>query len=96
MVRLDGGAGADTYVGGAGRDTFVFTHGDDLIKDFAAGETLRLDDALWDERDLSKARIMKFASVQGDDIVFEFKGGHSLTLEDFTDLGAVRTAIDIF
>ena len=93
---IDGGKGNDVMRGNGGRDTFVFTHGDDLIKDFTAGETLRLDDALWGERDLSKARIMKFASVQGDDIVFEFKGGHSLTLEDFTDLGAVRTAIDIF
>ena len=42
---IDGGAGNDVLIGGGGADTFVFTSGNgtDLIMDFSANDTIRLN-----------------------------------------------------
>ncbi|NSX57059.1 calcium-binding protein, partial [Parasulfitobacter algicola] len=86
---LQGGEGRDVYWGGPGSDTFIYTAGDDLIRDFADRDTIRLDDALW-EGDLSVQEVLDtFASVRssprGPETVLDFGNGNILAISDLTD-----------
>ncbi|WP_210528730.1 M10 family metallopeptidase C-terminal domain-containing protein [Rubellimicrobium arenae] len=83
---LNGGAGDDLLFGGKGRDVFVFGQGHDVVRDFEGADTLRLDDALWNGRDLSAREVIReFAHVTaGGDVLFDFDGGETLRVKDVT------------
>ena len=89
---LDGGKGNDTMSGGAKRDTFIFNAGNDVIKAFN-NDRLKLDDALWANKNLSKAKILEFAEVTGSDTLFDFGGGNTLLIEDYTDIGGLASVL---
>lgn len=93
--ELDGGLGDDSLHGGAGTDVFVYGSGADRVEDFA-GDSLRLDDALWGNAVLTEAQILAFATVVGTDTVFDFGGGNTLTLAGVTDLSLLTGQIDVF
>lgn len=81
---LDGGRGADRMTGGGGPDVFVFGRGDgrDVVTDFRAADTLRLDDVLWGGRDLSAGQVVRrFADDAGPDVVLRFGDGDALRLK---------------
>lgn len=92
---LDGGADDDILTGGTGRDTFIYALGADVITDFD-GDLLELDDALWGNAALTKAKILDFASVVGSDTVFDFGSGNTLTLEDYTDIAGLSGVLTVF
>lgn len=95
--RLDGGKGDDIMTGGANRDTFVFGTGDDVITDFGNGnDRLKLDDALWDNANLTTSEILDFATVVNGDTVFDFGNGNTLTLENYTDIADLGTDLIVF
>ena len=89
---LDGGKGNDVMSGGAKRDTFIFNGGNDVIKAFN-NDKLKLDDALWANKSLSKAKILEFAEVTGNDTLFDFGGGNTLLIEDYTDIGGLASVL---
>ncbi len=85
---VDGGRGNDVLTGGRGTDTFVFSkdYGTDRIRDFTDdADTIRLDEALWEDT-LTKAQVIrKFATVEDGNIVFDF-GDDTLVIEGFANL----------
>lgn len=93
--RLTGGGGNDRLTGGAEADAFVFGRGagQDVITDFAAEDSLRLDRALWSAAPgLSADQVLdRFADIRGDDLVFTFDGGEVLTITG----GAWMTAAEL-
>ena len=84
---LDGGSGRDELDGGAGSDTFVFRNhmGRDIVRDFEDDrDTLRLDDGLWDGRDLTRGQVVsRFSEIQHGDVFFDFGDGDRLVLDGF-------------
>ncbi|WP_119462595.1 calcium-binding protein [Rhodospirillaceae bacterium SYSU D60014] len=76
---LDGGTGDDVLVGGAGNDVFLFheAFGQDVIADFAAGDMLEFDRALFGDRD----EVLANSAQVGSDAVITLDDGSSLTLE---------------
>jgi Ca2+-binding RTX toxin-like protein len=96
---LDGEAGNDLLTGGAGADVFIFRTGggQDVIRDFAAGEDrIRIDtnagvalDAL-----LASGRM----SANGLSFTLDFGGGDSLVIAASTplELSQLAAAIDLF
>lgn len=85
---IDGGTGDDLLIGGAGNDTFKFdvygngpvNFGNDVITDFADGDKISIDDAIFSD----------FADVQahmqqvGNDVVITYDGNDSITLQNTT------------
>ncbi len=98
---LTGGKGIDMMTGGAGADVFVFTalEGLDKIVDFtlAAGDRLRIDDALWGGADLKASEIISRFATKGDgEVVLDFGPGEQIRLLGLTGMGGLAAAIDIF
>jgi Ca2+-binding RTX toxin-like protein len=89
---LAGGAGSDLLIGGPGADVFLFDGGLDRIADFATGDTVGLDSALWGGADWSAAQILSTASVSADGVLFDF-GGDTLLLEGLTSTDGLAEAL---
>jgi hypothetical protein len=89
---LRGGADDDRLTGGAGADVFVLRSGwgNDTATDFAEGDMLRLDRALWAESGaLTRAQVIdRFAAVDAGDLVFTFAGGESIRLAGVAEIEA--------
>jgi len=99
--RIIGGIGADVLAGGSGIDTFVFADGDgnDRITDFslAAGDKLRLDDALWNGTVIKAPNIVAtYAKTIAGEVVLDFGGGDVIHLVGLTTTTNLSTAIEIF
>jgi beta-glucanase (GH16 family) len=77
---IDGGAGNDVLIGGGGADTFVITKGNgtDLIVDFSADDTVRLNDYGITSFD----QLIDNSAQKGDDLWFDLGNGESLVLAD--------------
>ncbi|NTJ41822.1 family 16 glycosylhydrolase [Agrobacterium larrymoorei] len=75
---IDGGAGNDVLIGGGGADTFVFKKGNgtDLITDFGADDTIRLDG----HGVTSFDQLMSSATQKGNDLWLNFDNGESIVL----------------
>jgi beta-glucanase (GH16 family) len=79
---IDGGAGNDALTGGGGADTFVFAKGNgtDLITDFGADDTIRLDGY-----GVTSFDHLLIASTQkGTDLWLNFDNGESVVLANTT------------
>ena len=76
---LRGGSGNDTLKGGSGKNIFVYEAGDDVITDFSASNSNRIQ--------LLNDSITTNYTV-GDDLVFDFSGG-SLTIQNYNG-GAIK------
>ena len=77
---LNGGSGNDTLFGGSGGDTFIFNAADagtDVVKDFAAGETVDLVGFGFANRSAAEAAF----SQSGSDVVFS-SGSVTATFEN--------------
>jgi Ca2+-binding RTX toxin-like protein len=99
--RITGGKGADTLIGGGGIDTFVFSAGDgsDRITDYsvAAGDKLRLDDALWSGTALKASGIAaQFGRSVGADMVLDFGDGDTIYLVGVTSTTNLNALIEVF
>ncbi len=97
--RLDGGTGNDQLTGGLDADVFVFTKGSgaDTIVDFKLlqGDSLALDDALWNGLDLSAAQVVsQFAHLVKGVVQFDFGGGQTLKLAGVTSLSGIADHIE--
>jgi serralysin len=94
---LDGGAGNDTLTGGAGADVFVFGAGADRVADFADNaDTLRIDDSLFPDQQLTVAELLdRFAVESGGTVVFDFGGGHVLTVQGVATVAALADDLEI-
>ncbi|WP_417676620.1 calcium-binding protein [Pseudodonghicola sp.] len=95
---LLGGRGNDQLRGDAGDDHFLFHVGDgaDKILDFASGDVLELDRALWDGELTRKMVIAEFASVTKAGVLFDFGDGDSVLLKGVTDLHGLRDDLLLF
>lgn len=93
--RLFGGGGNDVLWGGSGMDQFVYRAGRDVIMDYQ-GDGIELDDALWNEVQLTNSEIMDFAGVYEGQIIFSFGNGNTLTLNGYSDLAVVEAALSVF
>jgi hypothetical protein len=100
--RLDGGNGKDTLVGGAGddllaggngADRFVFQagFGHDVVADFAHGDQLQFDPAVF----ASFAAVMSHAQQVGLDVVITDPAGDSVTLSG-VQLASLRSSDFLF
>lgn len=99
--RIIGGIGADVLAGGSGIDTFVFADGDgnDRITDFslAAGDKLRLDDALWNGAVIKTTSIVAtYAKTLAGEVVLDFGGGDVIHLVGLTTTTNLSAMIEIF
>jgi Ca2+-binding RTX toxin-like protein len=93
------GSGNDVITGGADNDLFVFdvagagpvNIGNDIITDFAAGDHIQIDDAIFSD----------FADVQahmqqvGNDVVITYDGNNSITLQNHT-IGSLSASDFLF
>ncbi len=79
---IDGGAGNDVLIGGGGADTFVFTSGNgtDLIMDFSANDTIRLNGY----GITSFEQLVSNATQQGDNLWLNFANGEAVVLAGTT------------
>lgn len=79
---IDGGAGNDVLIGGGGADTFVFTKGNgtDLIMDFGADDTIRLNG--YDITSFDQ--LVSNATQQGNDLWLNFSNGEAVVLAGTT------------
>lgn len=96
---LHGEAGNDTLTGGAGADSFVFGHmaGRDIVTDFSAVDTLRLDRTIWGGTATSAARVLaEHGSVVAGDVVIALGQGHSVTLDGVSSLSGLADQIVLF
>ena len=86
---LVGGAGNDVLKGGDGKDTFIFSHGhgNDVIDEFRAEDTLRFTDGLFSSIGQAKSAL----HVTSDGIVLQ-TGSHSSILFTHTDLKEITHA----
>ncbi|WP_209091329.1 family 16 glycosylhydrolase [Agrobacterium tumefaciens] len=75
---IDGGAGNDVLIGGGGADTFVFTSGNgtDLVMDFSANDTIRLNGYGVTSFD----QLVASATQQGDNLWLNFSNGEAVVL----------------
>ena len=99
--RLLGGKGNDALTGGAGADQFVFARGGrvDHVTDFsaAAGDVLRLDDALWGGRVLTAAQVVnQFGGTFNGHAGLDFAGGEHIDLLGLAGPAGLSAAIEIF
>lgn len=92
---FDGGAGDDVLIGGGGADLFAVAQGDgsDLIADFGADDTVRLDGYGFTSFTEIAARL----GQDGDDAVLHLGGGEILVFADarVEDLTADQFALEI-
>ncbi|MCF3641835.1 family 16 glycosylhydrolase [Rhizobium sp. TRM95111] len=93
---IDGGAGNDVLIGAGGADIFLIAggNGSDLIVDFGADDTLRLDGY-----DLTSFEQVQAAMTQeGDDVRLALGNGESVVFADTTiadfRAGQFRMALD--
>jgi beta-glucanase (GH16 family) len=79
---IDGGAGDDVLIGGGGADIFVIRRGNgsDLVTDFGADDTLRLDGYGL----TSFAGVLSAMRQEGDDVRLALGGGESFVFADTT------------
>lgn len=79
---IDGGAGNDVLTGGGGADTFVFAKGNgtDLITDFGADDTIRLDGYGVTSFD----HLLSASTQQGANLWLNFDNGESVVLANTT------------
>jgi len=79
---IDGGAGNDVLIGGGGADTFVFTSGNgtDLIMDFSANDTIRLNGYGITSFD----QLVSNSTQQGADLWLNFANGEAVVLAGTT------------
>ena len=89
--------GNDTLTGGAGADVFVFGAGADRVADFADNaDTLRIDDSLFPDQQLTAAEVLdRFAVATGGNVVFDFGGGHVLTVQGVATVAALADDLEI-
>lgn len=96
---LYGDAGNDSLTGGSGADSFVFGFGagDDVITDFTAEDSLRLNDGLWGGVASSAAAVVTaHAHVIAGDVVIDLGQGHSVTLDGISSLAGLASQITLF
>lgn len=79
---IDGGAGNDVLTGGGGADTFIISKGNgtDLITDFGADDTIRLDGYGVTSFD----QLISQSSQQGSDLWLNLGNGESVVLANKT------------
>ncbi|KAA0686356.1 1,3-1,4-beta-glycanase [Neorhizobium sp. P12A] len=79
---IDGGAGNDVLTGGGGADTFIFTkgNGSDLITDFGADDTVRLNQYGFSSFD----QLASHLTQQGANLHLDLGGGESLVFANKT------------
>ncbi|SFB45588.1 Beta-glucanase, GH16 family [Rhizobium sp. NFR07] len=92
---IDGGAGNDVLIGGGGADTFVFTSGNgtDLIRDFGADDSIRLNGYGATTFD----QLISDSTQKGDDLWLNFDNGESIVLANTTkdDLSAEQFDLNL-
>ncbi len=97
--RIDGGPGDDTVRGAPGADTFVFGPDDDTLRiddfDFAEGDMIELDSALWGGARSVPDVLAHHARVADGSAVLDFAGGDVLTVTDIDDLSRLADHIVI-
>lgn len=95
--EIIGGQGNDIMLGGGGADRFVFRadSGSDRIGDFRNnGDTLVLNDDLWNGNITSTQVINRYARADGVDAVLTFDGGETIRLVDFLEYNTVNDLVD--
>ena len=98
-LRLTGNELANRIFGGSGADSFVFGFGagDDVITDFTAEDSLRLNDGLWGGVASSAAAVVTaHAHVIAGDVVIDLGQGHSVTLDGISSLAGLASQITLF
>ena len=94
---LNGGLGDDSLRGGLGEDTFIYAAGRDAILDFQNDiDTIRLNNALWGNRDLSVAQVIDMATVVNGNTVFNFGNGNVLRIAGLGNANALIDDLVIF
>ncbi|WP_426124214.1 family 16 glycosylhydrolase [Pararhizobium sp. PWRC1-1] len=92
---LDGGAGNDVLTGGVGADTFIFAkgNGSDLVTDFGADDTVRLNGYALTSFD----QLLDVATQEGANLRFNFADGESLVFADtdIADLSASQFELSL-
>lgn len=92
---IDGGAGDDVLIGGGGADTFIISKGNgtDLITDFGADDTIRLDGYGVTSFD----QLISQSSQQGNDLWLDLGNGESVVLAGKTadDLSADQFELNL-
>lgn len=97
--RLSGDAGNDLLTGDGGADSFVFNRvaGRDRITDFdiADGDTLLLNDSLWNGQSLTAQQVVaQFAEMNAGDVCLDFGSAGFIRLEGVTSTAGLAGAID--
>lgn len=91
-----GDAGNDLLSGGSAEDAFLFSFnaGDDVITDFAAGDTLRINARLWGGVATdADAVVASHARILAGDVVIDLGQGHSVRLDGISSLSGLADQI---
>jgi Ca2+-binding RTX toxin-like protein len=91
-----GDAGDDLLSGSSGNDSFVFSFsaGDDVITDFAAVDTLRINSQLWGGVATdADAVVASHARISAGDVVIDLGQGHSVRLDGVSSLSGLADQI---